>query len=352
MADVATHPAVEAERRDHPLAVLELEELLHRFAVPGGRRHVHERGRCRLTRSSRRTPAWQRVDPAIAASTPSPSRRRVVARSFTSFCRFTQPSLDRMTTLSSSTMKASAEYSTSSVSSMRVRRRSIFGSPYFFWISGSSSRTSVQRLLSSLSSASICRARLRFSRELVLDDEDLEPRQSIQLQLEDGVGLLGVQLEALDDLLGRVGLAVGLADDADDLVERVEDLLEALEDVDALLQLRQLVLEARGHHVQAEVEEVPEHLLQVEPLGAADLGVLGRHQAGQVDREGGLERGVLEQVRHHQVLVGARLQLQLDAHVVGGEIPDVHQVRHLAAEHDVANLLDELRLVDAVRHAR
>jgi len=65
--------------------------------------------------------------------------------------------------LSSSTMKASAEYSTSSVSSMRVRRRSIFGSPYFFWISSSSSRTSVQRLLSSLSSALIWRARLRFS---------------------------------------------------------------------------------------------------------------------------------------------------------------------------------------------
>ena len=188
--------------------------------------------------------------------------------------------------------------------------------------------------------------------ELVLDDEDLEARQSIQLQLEDGVGLLGVQLEALDDLLGRVGLAVGLANEADDLVECVEDLLEALEDVDALLQLRELVLEARGHHVQAEVEEVPEDLLQVEPLGAADLGVLGRHQAGQVDREGGLERGVLEQVRHHEVLVGARLQLQLDADVVGGEIPDVHQVRHLAAEHDVANLLDELRLVDGVRHAR
>ena len=35
-----------------------------------------------------------------------------------------------------------------------------------------------------------------------------------------------------------VRLAVGLADDLDDLVERVEDLLEAFEDVDALLQRR------------------------------------------------------------------------------------------------------------------
>ena len=52
-----------------------------------------------------------RVLPANAASTESPSRSRVVERSFTSFCRFTQPSRDTMTTLSSSTMKSSAEYS-------------------------------------------------------------------------------------------------------------------------------------------------------------------------------------------------------------------------------------------------
>ena len=65
--------------------------------------------------------------------------------------------------------------------------------------------------------------------------EDLEPRQAVDLQLEDRVGLLGVELEPLHDLLGRVGLAVRLADDLDDLVERVEDLLEAFEDVDALL---------------------------------------------------------------------------------------------------------------------
>ncbi len=49
--------------------------------------------------------------------------------------------------------------------------------------------------------------------ELLLDDEDLQPRQAIQLQLEDGVGLLGVELELRHDLLGRVRLAFGLADD-------------------------------------------------------------------------------------------------------------------------------------------
>ena len=97
--------------------------------------------------------------------------------------------------------------------------------------------------------------------QLVLDDENLEARQAIQLQLEDGVGLLGVELEALHDLLGRVGLAVRLADDADDLVERVEDLLEALEDVDALLQRLELVLEPVGDDLEPEVQEVPEDRL-------------------------------------------------------------------------------------------
>ena len=65
--------------------------------------------------------------------------------------------------------------------------------------------------------------------------EDLEPREPVDLQLEDRVGLVGVERKALDDLLGRVRLALGLADDLQDLVERVEDLLEAFEDVDAPL---------------------------------------------------------------------------------------------------------------------
>ncbi len=64
----------------------------------------------------------------------------------------------------------------------------------------------------------------------------------------------------------------------DDLVERVEDLREPLEDVDPLLERGELVLEAPRDDLEAEVEEVPEDRLQIEPLGAADLRVLGRHR--------------------------------------------------------------------------
>ena len=56
-------------------------------------------------------------------------------------------------------------------------------------------------------------------------------RQPVDFQLENGIGLVGVEIEARDDLLRRVRLAVRLSHDPEDLVERVEDFLEAVEDV-------------------------------------------------------------------------------------------------------------------------
>ena len=128
-------------------------------------------------------------------------------------------------------MKSSAVYSASPASDAIAVRR---GSPYFFWISSISTLTTPQRPSSSLRSVLICRARRRRLLELLADDENLEAGEAVDLQLEDRVGLVRVELEALHDLLRRVGLALGLPDDLQDLVERVEHLLEAFEDVDAL----------------------------------------------------------------------------------------------------------------------
>ena len=89
----------------------------------------------------------------------------------------------------------------------------------------------------------------------------------------------------------------------------------------------------------------------LEALRAAGVRFFDRHQAGHVDGKRGLKRRVLEQVRHHQVVVGSGLQRQLDAHIVGGQVLDVDEVRHLAAEDHVANALDELRLVHRVGNA-
>ena len=91
------------------------------------------------------------------------------------------------------------------------------------------------------------------------------------------------------------------------------------------LQRLELVLEPLGDDVEPEVQEVPEHRVQVEALGPADLRVLGRNQAREVDGEVGLQRRVLEQVRHHHLLVGVPLQLERDPHVVGRQILDVER---------------------------
>ena len=61
-----------------------------------------------------------------------------------------------------------------------------------------------------------------------------------------------------------------LPDDLQDLVERVEDGLEPFEDVDARLQRLELVLEPGAHDLEPEVQELPEDLVQLEPLRLAD----------------------------------------------------------------------------------
>ena len=168
-------------------------------------------------------------------------------------------------------MKSSAVYSASPSSlEIAVRR----ASPYFFWISSSSTRDDVPAAPLVLEQRVDLPHAPALLLQLLADDQDLEPRQAVDLQLEDRVGLLGVEVEALDDLLRRVRLALRLPDDLQDLVERVEDLLEALEDVDALPERLELVLQPPGHDLQPEVQEVPEHRVQIQPLGPADLGVL------------------------------------------------------------------------------
>ena len=119
--------------------------------------------------------------------------------------------------------------------------------------------------------------------------------------------------------------------------------------MDALLQRLELVLEPVGHDLEAEVQEVPEDRLEIEPLGAADFRVLGRNQARQVDDDVGLERRVLEEIRHHHLGIGVPLQLQRNPHIVGGDVLDVEQRRQLARQHDLGDPLDERRLVHRVR---
>src|SRR5581483_11869659 len=138
--------------------------------------------------------------------------------------------------------------------------------------------------------------------------------QAVDLELEDRIGLFGVELEARHDFFGGVRFSVRLPDHLDDLVERVEDGFESFEDVNALSQRCELVLEPLRHDFEPEVQEVPEDLFQIQAFGPADFGILGRDQARQVDGE-------------------------------------VDQQRQFALQHDLADALDELRFIDRVRNA-
>ena len=106
-----------------------------------------------------------------------------------------------MTTLSSSTMKASAEYSTSSAVSISVRRGSPLP-PYRFCdlldLGAHDGSSGPRRLAAGAPTALSALAPVG---QLLLDDENLEPRQPVDLELEDGVGLLGVEAEPRHDAL-------------------------------------------------------------------------------------------------------------------------------------------------------
>ena len=85
--------------------------------------------------------------------------------------------------------------------------------------------------------------------------------------------------------------------------------------------------------------------------GRPTSGFCSGHEAGEVHREVDLQRRVLEEVRHDHLLVGVLLHLEGDAHVLGREVLHVEQLRQLAAEDDVGDAFDELRLVHRVGNA-
>ena len=126
-----------------------------------------------------------------------------------------------------------------------------------------------QRAGSSASSCWISSARFRFCGQLVEDVADLQLAQAVELGFQDRVGLELGEPEPRDQLGGRVGLAVAVADDLDRLVEVVEDDREAFEDVDPREQVLELEPQPAGDDLQPEVEEVLEDRLQVEPAGTA-----------------------------------------------------------------------------------
>ena len=227
-------------------------------------------------------------------------------------------------------MKSSAVNATSSAASISVRRWSLLP-PYFSWISSISSRTIFQRPSSSFSRPLIWRARLRLSASSFWMTRISRRASRYSFSSRIASVCSASRSKRFMIFAAASALPSDLRMILQDLVERVEDLLEALENVDPLLQRVELVLEPLGHDLEPEVQEVPEDRLEVEALRPSDFGVLGRDEARQVDDEVGLERRVLEQVRHHHPRIGVPLQLELDPHVVGRHVPDVERAAAASA---------------------
>ncbi len=87
------------------------------------------------------------------------------------------------------------------------------------------------------------------------DVVDLQTRNAVQCEFEDGIRLSFIQRERLHQLLGGVLLAGAFANEFESLVESVEDDGESLQDVNPLLKLRKLILIPAANRLQTESRE-------------------------------------------------------------------------------------------------
>src|SRR5262249_30930472 len=91
--------------------------------------------------------------------------------------------------------------------------------------------------------------------QLVENSLDFHLGDAIELGVEDGRGLLVIELECFLELVGGVSLAFRFADEPDRSIEIVEDNLETGQDMDSPAKLFQLELETTPNRGEAEIEE-------------------------------------------------------------------------------------------------
>ena len=178
---------------------------------------------------------------------------------------------------------------------------------------------------------------LALSRErllLLADSHLLEPGQMPQARVEDLLGLLIGELEALHQQ--RLGLVLA-ADDTDHLVQIEEGDEQAIEDVQPLADLVQAVLQAARDGRGAEFEPLAQDLLQAHhPRAAVERDDV------EIDAVVALQVGGGEQVVHelHQIdAVGARHDDQPRRILVIGLVAQVLHHRQLLGAHLLGDLL-------------
>ncbi len=186
---------------------------------------------------------------------------------------------------------------------------------------------------------------------LVLQLLPVQPLQSLQAHIQNGLGLDIVQTEAVHQVL--LGVVIAGADDMDDLVDVVLGNQQTLQQMGPLLGLLQVVAGAADDDLLLEGQVLVDDVPQGEDLG---LGLV-LHQGQHIDGKGGLELGLGKQAVEHHLGIGVPLQLDDDAHTVAvGLVPDVgdalqalvlHLVGHILDEHPLVHLIGKLRDDDA-----
>ena len=170
-----------------------------------------------------------------------------------------------------------------------------------------------------------------------------EPGEALEAHVEDGLGLQIGETELADEsAFGFFGGAAG-ADGVDDFVDDVEGLEQAFEDVGAGFGFFEVETHPPDHHRFAVIEEVDQHLLEVQHLR---LVVDDRQR---VDAEGDLELGLL--VERVEQDLGDFAPFELDHHADAAAVGLVAQVGDafdLFFADQLGDAFDQAGLVDLI----
>ncbi len=197
---------------------------------------------------------------------------------------------------------------------------------------------------------------------------DGKARQAVQLQLEDGVGLAGVEAllglvaadrhtrlaavdvdldrasaEVRDQVFARLHAIAAAANDGNNVVEPVHGGDVAFQDVLTVLGLAQQVGGAAAHHVDAVINKMIDRRNQPHLLRLA----IDHRQEDHA--EALLHLGVLVELVEHDLWLGAALQFDHDAHALAiAFVADVADVVNRLVVHQVGDALHQPRLVHLV----
>ena len=142
---------------------------------------------------------------------------------------------------------------------------------------------------------------------------NLELRDLVKLQFQNGHRLRFVQpWKRFEQFVAGIAFARTAANDFQGAIEIIKNDRESFEQMDSFFELPQIEFETFGDRLQTELQKLFQDVRQAQSRRDHRPMFVGK-QAGGVVAEVLFERRVLEQIRHHRLGVGARLQFEHDS---------------------------------------